>query len=239
MPINEVVTIAKRHTNHFTLLFARCAGQTLMTEICPTVTWADRRAPLLVIAAVFSALPSAGCATIFSKSQYPVAIINSGGPTHYCVVDKGHEVVQQGVTPGKVSLPAKRFAFLPAKYTVVFAGENSMSQQRQISASLDPWTAGNVLIGGIPGLAVDGITGAMYKLPEEVRGDVPPQYAVVDPARGDSLVQASLRPASHGPASSATSGAAVIATGPRAGGPTLVAPVSARMSDGTTISSTP
>jgi hypothetical protein len=208
-------------------------GATLMTEMRATISWVNRQTQLLAIAAVFLTLPSTGCATIFSKSQYPVAIVNSAGPTHYCVVDKSHEVVQQGVTPGKVSLPAKRFAFLPAKYTVVFAGENAATQQRQIAASLDPWTAGNILIGGIPGIAIDGITGAMYKLPEEVRGDVPSHYAVVDPARGQSLVQASLRPLSGAPASSTESEATIIATRPTAG-ESGVAPVSATISGGST-----
>lgn len=147
---------------------------------------------LFSVTALLTLVSSSGCATIFSKSQYPVEIVNSTGSTHFCVVDKKNRVVQQGVTPSKVLLPAKTDLCLPAKYSVIFAGHAATTQRQEIKAGLDPWTVGNLAVGGVPGLAVDVYTGAIYKLPEFVRGDVPAQFAVVDRVEGEQIVQASL-----------------------------------------------
>ena len=102
-------------------------------------------------------------------------------------------MIEQGVTPKQVTLDAKAFPFWPAKYTVVMAGNQLTSQRHEVKASLDPWIAGNLLIGGGAGAIVDGATGAMFRLPERVSGNVSPQYAITDPQVGYPIASSEIR----------------------------------------------
>lgn len=133
-----------------------------------------------------------GCATIVSEKQYPVTIENAGGPTYYSVYNRKREVVQQGITPQQVTLDAKAAPFWPAKYQVVFAGNESMSQQQELRAGFDPWVGGNVLIGGGLGAIVDGATGAMFRLPGRVSGNVSARYAITEPTAGAQTIAAMM-----------------------------------------------
>lgn len=135
---------------------------------------------------------SGGCATVVSEKRYPVTIDNVPGPTYYSVFDRKNQVVHQGVTPEQLTLDAKSLPFWPAKYSVVFAGTQSASQRQDIQAGFDPWIAGNILIGGGLGAIVDGATGAMFKLPPRVTGNVAEQYVMTDPTVGAQIVAASV-----------------------------------------------
>lgn len=137
-----------------------------------------------------------GCATIFSERTYPVTIDNSGGQTYFSVRNRKHQVVHEGVTPNQVVLEAKSHPFWPAKYDVTFVGSDNVIQQREVKAGVDPWLAANIINGGLVGLAVDGTTGAMFKLPERVIGDIPAQYALTDMNQGAQIASAHIQSAS-------------------------------------------
>ncbi len=142
---------------------------------------------LLLLAVAGVSLFSTGCATVMSERRYPVVIDNTPGPTYFSVYDRKNNVIQQGVTPQKVTLDAKAFPFWPAKYTVVMAGNESTSQKQELKAGIDPWVAGNILIGGGAGAIIDGATGAMFKLPPRVEGSVASKYTVLDPQLGSMI----------------------------------------------------
>jgi hypothetical protein len=131
-----------------------------------------------------------GCATVFSDHKYPVTVDNSGGATFFAVRDRKNQVIHQGVTPQQVTLDANSHPFWPAKYSVTYAGQGDYVQQREIPVKVDPWIAGNIILGGVPGLLVDGATGAMWKLPERVTGDVPSQYVLADVSEGSRIASA-------------------------------------------------
>ncbi|MDA8745741.1 hypothetical protein N9N28_13995 [Rubripirellula amarantea] len=137
-----------------------------------------------------------GCATILSDRRYPVTIDNADGPTFFSVQDRKHNVIHQGVTPQQVTLDAKAFPYWPAKYSIAFAGAQSATQVKEVKAGLDPWSAGNLLLGGIPGFAVDGASGAMFKLPKSIQGSVPSQYAVTNSSQGSQLIATAMQSAS-------------------------------------------
>jgi hypothetical protein len=128
-----------------------------------------------------------GCATIVSKKDYPVMINNHPAPTCYSIYDNKQRLVATGVTPDQVTLPAKSAPFIPAKYQVAFAGEGGRGQVKQVRADLDPWIAGNIFLGGVIGLGVDGFTGAMYKLPKSIDASVPEDLAVTNSNLGRAL----------------------------------------------------
>jgi hypothetical protein len=134
-----------------------------------------------------------GCATILSEKKYPVTFDNAGGPTFFAVRDRKQNVIHEGVTPQQVTLDAKAFPFWPAKYDVTFAGHQDFVQQKELKAGVDPWVAGNIILGGVPGAVIDGATGAMWKLPERVAGGVPTQLAMTDLSMGSRIAAASSK----------------------------------------------
>ena len=146
------------------------------------------------IAAIMLVTSMSGCATVLSERRYPVTIDNAEGPTFFSVHDRKNQVIHQGVTPQQVTLDAKAFPYWPARYSVAFAGVQSTTQVQEVKAKLDPWSAGNLLLGGVPGFAVDGATGAMFKLPKKVSGTVPTQFAVTDTTQGSQLVATAMPP---------------------------------------------
>ena len=134
-----------------------------------------------------------GCATVLSERRYPVTIDNAEGATFFSVHDRKNNVIHQGLTPQQVTLDAKAFPYWPAKYSVAFAGAQSVSTVKELKAGLDPWAAGNIVLGGVPGIIVDGATGAMFKLPKTVTGGIPAQFAVTDTSDGSRLVAMAIK----------------------------------------------
>lgn len=114
------------------------------------------------IATLIPALLLCNCASIVSKSDYPVTI-TSPNPTNITVKNKAtSNVVHTGTTPTTVTLSASEGYFRPAKYEI-----ESKTSAQSLNASMDPWYAGNLIFGGLIGiLLVDPATGAMWKLPK-------------------------------------------------------------------------
>ena len=131
-----------------------------------------------------------GCASCFSRSSYPVAVNSSPSGQPFTVTDYEGRTVARGVTPAKVDLDAHRAFCVPARYSVNYGSAPNASQT--VKADVDPWVFANLFIGGVPGLLVDGMTGAMYKLPNSVDG---PSYAGV--ATGEPAGTATIQPAGY------------------------------------------
>jgi hypothetical protein len=146
---------------------------------------ARRVLSLCLLVAVFS--PLAGCATILSDRSWPVTVDNSGGPTYYVIKDRKNQVVQAGVTPQQVTLKSSAGPFRPARYHVEYAGEQGIHHQT-IEPRINWWTAGNIILGGVPGLVVDAGTGAMWKLDPTVVGEVPHTAVVSNREHGHAIV---------------------------------------------------
>ena len=130
-----------------------------------------------------------GCATIASDKKYQVNVENPAGPTYFAIYGRKNRLVQQGITPEQVTLEAKSVPFWPASYKVAFVGENG-AEHKELKAGFDPWLTGNIVFGGagLAGLAVDGLTGAMFKLPGQVFGGIRPGALVSDVTRGGQIL---------------------------------------------------
>jgi hypothetical protein len=76
---------------------------------------------------------------------------------------EGVQVATVNPTPGSIRVE-KSSRSLDMSCTL----ENYEPGQTSIPASTDAMTAGNVLVGGVIGLAVDASTGAMNKYPPDV-----------------------------------------------------------------------
>lgn len=109
------------------------------------------------------------CATILSKSSYPVSINVNPSGANISITDKKGKEVFKGPSPSTVTLKSGAGFFVKAEYQVkIFAnGYNEIIVP--INYKLNGWYFGNLLLGGVIGmLIVDPATGAMWKL------DTPP-----------------------------------------------------------------
>lgn len=113
--------------------------------------------------AVASILSLTGCATIVSDSSYGVNI-SSNPSSQFTIENSSGRTIAQGATPQVVFLDASKGFFSGEKYTVTFNLEGHRSAVIPLNSSIDGWVFGNILLGGIIGLVVDGASGAMYKL---------------------------------------------------------------------------
>ena len=144
--------------------------------------------------AAVGAIHVSGCATILSGRSSELTVDNSGGPTYFTVYDRQHHPVQSGVTPKKLTLKTSEGPFKPARYSVAYAGQNGPMEQ-SVSTNVNWWTAGNIVIGGVPGLVVDAASGAMWKLDPRVVGQIPSQHVVSNSVQGNEILAGGDGPA--------------------------------------------
>src|SRR5690606_24180125 len=94
-----------------------------------------------------------GCATIIHGSKQAVGI--SSNPANAVVTINGQ---QFGRTPVTATLSRKDH------HRVTIELDGFMPYDIQLTRKVDGWIVGNIVFGGLIGLAVDAITGGMYKL---------------------------------------------------------------------------
>jgi len=142
------------------------------------------------VKAVLTAIPIialASCASIISKSQYPVSITSHPEGAIFSVVDRNNQLVHQGRTPETVTLASSAGFAKPARYSITFDEPEYEPSPHQLSSSIDGWYFGNVVLGGFIGmLVVDPITGAMWRLPKSISTDLVEKHGEAD-SQGNNL----------------------------------------------------
>ncbi len=145
----------------------------------------SRLLALLIAAMICPSL--SGCATLVSDRSYQVTVDNAAGPTYFSVIDRDNKVVQSGVTPQQVTLRTSVGPFRPAKYRVVYASTSGVHEQ-PLDPDINWWTAGNIVIGGVPGVVIDAASGALWRLDDRVTGRVPVDQLVSNPQQGNAVL---------------------------------------------------
>ncbi len=114
------------------------------------------------------ALFTSSCASILSKSQYPLTITTDPSGASVAVSDhKGMEIFK-GTSPATVSLQSGAGFFKRASYQVSVSKAGYETQMVPVQFKVDGWYWGNLLLGGVIGmLIIDPATGAMYKIDSE------------------------------------------------------------------------
>ncbi len=108
------------------------------------------------------------CASIVSKSSYPISINSAPSEAKIVIKDKKGIEIFSGQTPANIKLKAGSGFFGKARYQVTFAKNGYDTKTVPVEFKLDGWYCGNILLGGLIGmLIVDPATGAMYKLETE------------------------------------------------------------------------
>ncbi|WP_457571549.1 PEGA domain-containing protein [Desulfovulcanus sp.] len=120
-----------------------------------------------------------GCASIVSKSEYPVSISSNPEEAEITIVNRAEETVFKGKTPATVVLKAGAGFFKGENYTVTFKKDGYATHTAQIKRGVDGWyIVGNLIFGGVVGwLIVDPATGAMWTL-KNLHVDLAPQTSL-------------------------------------------------------------
>ena len=118
---------------------------------------------LIVLVFLFS-----GCASIVSKSIYPLSINSNPNDAKISITDKKGKEIYLGNTPATVQLKAGAGFFSKAEYQVKLSSLGYDDKIVPVIFTLDGWYFGNILLGGLLGmLIIDPATGAMWKMETE------------------------------------------------------------------------
>jgi hypothetical protein len=140
--------------------------KTNITHSTPLLT--IMRGPLTRIVIGGTCLWMTACASIVSKSQYPVTVSSNPPGATFTIKKASGLAMSTGVTPATLVLNSSNGYFQPAKYVVEF-NRKGVTQSIPLNASINGWYFGNLLFGGIIGLLiVDPATGAMWKMDENI-----------------------------------------------------------------------
>lgn len=106
-----------------------------------------------------------GCASIVSRSTYPLAINTDPTGADVSIRNKAGVEIYRGLSPAVVDLKAGAGYFSRETYTLTINKEGYKDRIIPVNFTLDGWYFGNILFGGLIGiLIVDPITGAMWKI---------------------------------------------------------------------------
>lgn len=132
----------------------------------------------LLVVALFVTLTTVNCGTIIHGTEQEIGF--SSNPTGAKVtVDQR----QMGTTP--VSLDLDR----GESHLIKMELEDYKPYETQVTKGVSGWVAGNIVFGGLIGLAVDAITGGMYKLtPEQISAELRDDEATASAAMKDGKV---------------------------------------------------
>ena len=121
-----------------------------------------KRTSILILGAV--ALLTSSCASIVSKSSWPIAINSTPSEAKISITDKKGVEIYNGYTPANIKLKSGSGFFSKARYQIKFTKDGYESKTVPVEFKLNGWYFGNILFGGFIGLLiVDPATGAMYR----------------------------------------------------------------------------
>ena len=105
------------------------------------------------------------CASIVSKTNWPVSIDSKPEGVHVSITNKRGVEIFTGKTPLVTKLKSGSGFFTKESYTVVMTYNGIEKRTINLECTVNGWYFGNLLIGGLIGmLIVDPATGAMYRL---------------------------------------------------------------------------
>ncbi|HLK96152.1 MAG TPA: hypothetical protein VK364_00145, partial [Hymenobacter sp.] len=117
---------------------------------------------------VLATLLMSSCASIVSKSRYPVAISSVPPGAKVVITNRAGNEIFSGVAPTAVTLKSGSSYFNREKYKLIFSKEGFEDKVVALEADINGWYFGNLLFGGGIGLLiVDPLTGAMYRIREK------------------------------------------------------------------------
>lgn len=104
------------------------------------------------------------CATIVSKSSYPLVIRTDPKGAEISIINKKGKEIFRGMSPATTTIKSGAGFFSRARYEVRISSEGYTTQVIPVEFKLNGWYFGNIIFGGFTGLLIiDPLTGAMWK----------------------------------------------------------------------------
>lgn len=121
------------------------------------------KSPQFFLLAAF-ALTLSSCAALVSGPRKKITVESNPPGAQVTIQNKKGEQVASLTTPGETKLKRSSGFFVPAKYTATFEKQGYKSQDIKIGSTVNPWTFGNLLVGGvIGGFLIDPAVGATFE----------------------------------------------------------------------------
>jgi hypothetical protein len=119
---------------------------------------------------------STGCASIISGREADIAIKTNPSQAQVAIQNEKGDTVATSTTPAKISLKRSNGMFRKApRYAAVIEKPGYETSQVDIKPKVNPWILGNVVFGGVIGLAADSATGAIWRYtPDEINQTLVP-----------------------------------------------------------------
>lgn len=116
----------------------------------------------IFITAVVSFILLSSCATIISGSKQLIKFTSNPSSATVFI-----DEVEVGKTPFEVKLKRKK------EHHVMIKLEGYKTFETNLTKKFNAWYIGNIGLGGLIGIIIDPITGAMYKLsPSEIKAEM-------------------------------------------------------------------
>jgi hypothetical protein len=128
------------------------------------------------VTAVVLCLSLTSCASIFSGGPKKVTINTTPPGAKVTIYDKYGKVVSTKQSPAVVPLDRSTGYFAGQEYRIVIEKPGYKPTEVRVSATINGWYFGNLLIGGLIGMViVDPLTGAMFTLsPDHIQETLTP-----------------------------------------------------------------
>jgi hypothetical protein len=123
---------------------------------------------LLHLGLLASSVVLTGCASIVSKSNWPVTFKSNPPGAEITISDEYGNEIHHGTTPATITLPSDSGYFSKAKYYIDVKQAGYQENKGVLVAKINGWYFGNILFGfgSLIGFGIiDPLTGAMWKLP--------------------------------------------------------------------------
>jgi hypothetical protein len=127
-----------------------------------------QRTPTIIFIFILTAIMT-GCASIVSKTNYPLLINSDPKGADIRVTDRRGREVFTGKTPKTITVKSGAGYFTPAKYEVRLKMAGYEEKIIPVTFTINGWYFGNIFLGGALGmLVIDPATGAMWKIKDPV-----------------------------------------------------------------------
>lgn len=115
-----------------------------------------------IAAAMVAMTAVTGCASIFTGTTQKAAFDTAPSGAKITISDRAGNVVHSGETPFTVRLKRGAGFMRPQHYSVKFEKEGFVPKEVALASGPNGWVFGNILIGGLVGVVIDGASGAMF-----------------------------------------------------------------------------
>ena len=137
----------------------------------------------ILVGLLSMAILSASCATIILSPSQEISI--SSNPSGAMVTNNG---LQLGKTPVVADLKRK------GNHKIKIELEGYQPYEIALARKTSGWIFGNIIFGGIPGLIIDAITGAIYVLkPEQIQAELIKQGITISMTKDQMLIAVTMK----------------------------------------------